>query len=235
MGEGGRRGRRGDVVGLELGAGEGGLEQGFSVRGRRQAKIDWHQRARAVLLLSPLLFYEFSIKRSSSAPAPRAARAPALLTSLPYCHLASVENFFFFFFFFFALLLLLYCFSGLQKSCALSQLLCSAGLCTEHKPGRSGFAAVFNSAIEIFQLSKCPCVTFPALNFRESCSFFFFFFQNHASVCQNSVNAFRLTACQSTDPSSVIDWGFPSFISLSNILSLPHSCLIYLQNRPGSG
>lgn len=87
-------------MGFEPGAGEGGLEQGFSVRGRRQAKIDWHQRARAVLLLSPLLFYEFSIKRSSSAPALRAARASALLTGLPYCHLASVENTHIYIFFF---------------------------------------------------------------------------------------------------------------------------------------
>lgn len=49
-------------------------------------------------------------------------------------------------------------------------------------------------------------MTFPALNFRESCQFF----QNRASVRRNSVNAFHLTACQSTDPSSVIECVFPS-------------------------
>lgn len=42
--------------GVELGAREGGLEYGFSVRGRRQAKIDWHQRARAyVIVISTLI------------------------------------------------------------------------------------------------------------------------------------------------------------------------------------
>lgn len=49
--EAGRRAAR-----FELGAREGELEQGFSVRGRRQAKIDWHQRARAcVIVISPLI------------------------------------------------------------------------------------------------------------------------------------------------------------------------------------
>lgn len=110
-------------MGFEPGAGEGGLEQGFSVRGRRQAKIDWHQRARAVLLLSPLLFYEFSIKRSSSAPALRAARASALLTGLPYCHLASVENTHIYIYFF---LRCCYCIAFQAcKNCVL-RLSCSA-------------------------------------------------------------------------------------------------------------
>ncbi len=39
---------------------EGRLGQGFSVGGRRQAKIDWHQRARArVIVISPLILWVF--------------------------------------------------------------------------------------------------------------------------------------------------------------------------------
>lgn len=65
LGARGRKGRRGRQWGLSR---EGGLEQGFSVRGGRQAKIDWHQRARArVIVISPLILWVFhqEIQRSS--------------------------------------------------------------------------------------------------------------------------------------------------------------------------